>query len=62
MAATIRFAGDELVVTDISPLFQISYPYGAYHAFDVTKDGQRILVNTTVISSASPSLTVQLNP
>jgi len=24
------------------------FPYGAYHAFDLTKDGQRILVNTAI--------------
>jgi hypothetical protein len=30
------------------------FPYGAYHAFDVTKDGQRFLVNTSIGSSGTP--------
>ena len=30
-------------VDRIEPLFTMRFPYGAYHAFDVTKDGQRFL-------------------
>ena len=32
------------------PLFELQHPYGAYHAFDLTPDGQRFLVNTLVVN------------
>ncbi len=32
------------------PLFEIRHPYGAYHAFDVTEDAKRFLVNTLVVN------------
>jgi Tol biopolymer transport system component len=35
-------------------LFEITYPYGQYHAFDVTADGQRFLVNALVTTSRVP--------
>ena len=48
MSATVTL-GDNMVTVDrIEPLFTLRFPYGAYHAFDVTKDGQRILVNTAI--------------
>jgi eukaryotic-like serine/threonine-protein kinase len=58
MSATLQFDGNEIVVTVARPLFTLDYPYPAYHAFDVTSDGARILVNTLVISPGGPRLTV----
>ena len=48
MAATVTLAENSVRVDRIEPLFTLRFPYGAYHAFDVTKDGQRILVNTAI--------------
>lgn len=43
-----------VTVTGYEPLFELQHPYGAYHAFDVTTDGQRFLVNTLVVSPNQP--------
>jgi Tol biopolymer transport system component len=60
MSVTLRIMGDDLVTTDIQPLFRLTFPYGSYHAFDVTPDGQRILVNQLVISPNAPTLSAAL--
>ena len=52
MAVSVRSSRSDLSVDDYRPLFRANYPYGAYHAFDVTADGQRFLVNTIVVSAA----------
>ena len=41
-----------MTVKGYEPLFELQHPYGAYHAFDLTPDGQRFLVNTLVINRA----------
>jgi Tol biopolymer transport system component len=43
-----------ITVKEYEPLFELQHPYGAYHAFDVTADGQRFLVNTLVVNPARP--------
>ncbi|MEQ1573533.1 MAG: hypothetical protein ABL993_04740 [Vicinamibacterales bacterium] len=58
MAAKMRVDGNEIELLGVEELFAITFPYGSYHAFDVTADGQRILVNTTIVSPDSPTLTV----
>ena len=58
MAATMRADGDEIEMVRVEELFPIVFPYGAYHAFDMAADGQRILVNTVVVSPGAPTLTV----
>jgi Tol biopolymer transport system component len=50
MAATLDTTGAEVRVQGVESLFRLTFPYGAYHAFDVTADGMRFLVNTTVVS------------
>jgi Tol biopolymer transport system component len=60
MAASVSKSGEELRVTGLEELFQLSYPYGAYHAFDVTSDGSRVLVNTLVVNPAERGLSVRL--
>jgi dipeptidyl aminopeptidase/acylaminoacyl peptidase len=48
MAVAVSRSRNEITVKDYEPLFQVSYPYAAYHAFDVTADGKRFLVNTLI--------------
>jgi Tol biopolymer transport system component len=52
MSASVTVTNDSVQVDRIETLFTMRFPYGAYHAFDVTKDGQRILVNTAITSGA----------
>jgi len=62
MSATVRVVDNNLVVARIEALFTLTYPYGAYHAFDVPKDGQRILVNTLIVSPGAPTLSASARP
>ena len=50
MSARVTLGDDSVRVDRIEPLFTLRFPYGAYHAFDVTKDGERFLVNTSIAS------------
>jgi Tol biopolymer transport system component len=49
-----------VTVKGYEPLFELQHPYGAYHAFDVTADGQRFLVNTLVVSPSGPRVIAAL--
>jgi hypothetical protein len=51
MSAKLTLGADSLKVDRIEPLFTLHFPYGAYHAFDVTRDGERFLVNTSLASA-----------
>ena len=53
MAVSVVISRRELSVAEYQPLFRMEYPYGAYHAFDVTADGRRFLVNTVVVNPSS---------
>ena len=53
MSATLTLGDDSLKVDRIEPLFTLQFPYGAYHAFDVTRDGERFLVNTSLASAGA---------
>ena len=53
MAAAITLEDNGVKLERVEPLFTLRYPYGAYHAFDVTKDGQRFLVNTSIASGGA---------
>ena len=50
MSAQIETDASGVTVKGYEPLFGLQHPYGAYHAFDVTPDGQRFLVNTLVVN------------
>jgi Tol biopolymer transport system component len=50
MSAQIVMDKSGVTVKDYEPLFELQHPYGAYHAFDLTADGQRLLVNTLVVN------------
>jgi hypothetical protein len=39
-----------------TPLFEMRFPYGQYHAYDVATDGQRFLVNALVPPTGRPSV------
>lgn len=60
IAASVTISGDELTVDGYDPLFEIRHPYGDYHAFDVTEDATRFLVNTLVVSPGSPEVIASL--
>jgi len=55
MVSTIETTASAVVLRDVVPLFRLSFPYGAYHAFDVTADGQRFLVNTLAVDPRGPA-------
>jgi dipeptidyl aminopeptidase/acylaminoacyl peptidase len=57
VATAVTINGGEFSVKGYDPLFEIRHPYGAYHAFDVTEDAKRFLVNTLVVSP-TPATTV----
>jgi len=50
MSAQIETDSSGVTVKGYEPLFELQHPYGAYHAFDLTADGQRFLVNTLVVN------------
>jgi Tol biopolymer transport system component len=50
MSAQIEIDSSGVTVKDYEPLFELQHPYGAYHAFDLSPDGQRFLVNTRVVN------------
>ena len=60
IAASVTISGNEFTVNGYDPLFEIRHPYGAYHAFDVTEDAKRFLVNTLVVEPADGVLTRRL--
>jgi Tol biopolymer transport system component len=49
MAADVKSDGDEFEVNGVRKLFDTPVPYPPYHAFDVSADGQRILVNSLLL-------------
>jgi hypothetical protein len=49
--------GSDFTAASPQPLFEMRYAYGQYHAFDVTSDGQRFLVNSAVVLPGGPSVT-----
>ena len=59
IAASVTISGDEFTVNGYDPLFEIRHPYGAYHAFDVTEDAKRFLVNTLVLSPGKPEVVAE---
>ena len=58
MAAAVTERNGAIAVTRVDPLFTLTFPYGAYHAFDVSADGSRFLVNT-VLGAGAPTQQVR---
>jgi Tol biopolymer transport system component len=48
MSATVSEQDGRIAVSRIDPLFTLAVAYGAYHAFDVSADGSRILANVSI--------------
>ena len=48
MSARVAEQEGRLAVSRIDPLFTLAVAYGAYHAFDVSADGTRILANVNI--------------
>jgi dipeptidyl aminopeptidase/acylaminoacyl peptidase len=59
IAAAVTTTGGEFTLKGYDPLFEIRHPYGAYHAFDVTEDAKRFLVNTLVVNPSVPGIVAQ---
>jgi len=49
MAADVKSDGDEFEVNGVTKLFDTPVPYPPYHAFDVSADGLRILINSLLL-------------
>lgn len=56
MAVPVTSHADTFEAEGPEPLFAVNHPYGAYHAFDVTGDGRRFLVNMLALEPRAPSL------
>ena len=54
MAVAVEAKGSEFGAGAPQRLFEIRFPYGQYHAFDVVADGQRFLVNALVTPPGTP--------
>lgn len=61
MAASVNGDGEAFKVESVRSLFAVAI-HGARYAYDVTADGQRFLVNTSVTAeNTPPPLRVVLN-
>jgi Tol biopolymer transport system component len=56
MSTAVGSVGSDFTAASPQPLFEMRYAYGQYHAFDVTSDGQRFLVNSAVVLPGGPSV------
>jgi hypothetical protein len=56
MSAAVAKLGPDFAAAVPQALFEMRYAYGQYHAFDVTADGQRFLVNSAVVLPGGPSV------
>jgi Tol biopolymer transport system component len=55
MAVPLNEAGSDISVGNARLLFQTSFPYPPYHAFDAGIDGERFLVNTLILAPGRPT-------
>ena len=55
MAVPVNDARDDINVGSARSLFQTSFPYLPYHAFDTGTDGERFLVNTLILAPGKPT-------
>ena len=47
--------GSNFEVRSRQVLFETKFAYGQYHAYDVSADGQRVLINTAVLLPSGPA-------
>ena len=55
MAAEVDGDANEFDVKEVKKLFDVSVPYPPYHAFDVSSDGQRILIDSALLGPGATS-------
>ncbi len=53
MAADVKSDGADFEVNGVRKLFDTPVPYPPYHAFDLSADGQRILINSLLLGPGS---------
>lgn len=53
MVAEVNGDGNDFEVTDVKKLFDTPVPYPPYHAFDLSADGQKILINSLLLGPNS---------
>ena len=53
MAAEVDSEGAEFEVKETRKLFDTPVPYPPYHAFDLSADGQKILINSQLLGRGS---------
>jgi len=63
MSAAVKTNGEAFEFTAPKALFQTRMlaPFGSFHEFDVSPDGQRFLIGTLVGEPSAPPPTVTLN-
>ena len=61
MSVPVKGSGAQFEAGTPSPLFQVDHARSAGTIFDVTADGQRFIINTTVPSKVPPHLKVIVN-
>ena len=49
-------SGSDFTAGSPQPLFEMRYAYAQYHAFAVTADGQRFLVNSAIVVPGGPAV------
>jgi Tol biopolymer transport system component len=54
MSVSVKAQRSDFEVGAVRPLFEVRFPYAQYHAYDVSADGQRFLVNTVVLPRGTP--------
>jgi dipeptidyl aminopeptidase/acylaminoacyl peptidase len=60
MAATVNGSGSSFEVRARQVLFDTKFAHGQYHAYDVSADGQRVLINTAVLLPSGPATNAEL--
>ena len=53
MAADVNGDAADFEVSGVKKLFDTPIPYPPFHAFDVSSDGQKILINSLLLGPAS---------
>ena len=61
MAAEVKSTGQTFVVGAVRPLFGAQPVLGTSNSYEVTADGKRFLVNTTVGELSSSPITLVVN-
>jgi hypothetical protein len=53
MVADVTSDGADFEVSGVTKLFDTPVPHPPYHAFDVSADGQRILINSLLLGATA---------